>query len=82
MNAKSLIHVGIALILFGIAALVYRADTRGSNESLADAAPPRVSMDALKAIGVSWLGGGLLLVGGVVLVVVGARLSSPRKGHN
>ena len=82
MNAKSLIHVGIALVLFGIAAVVYRADMRGSDERLADAAQPQVGTDPLKAVGVSWLGGGLLLVGGVVLVGVGARLSSPRKGHD
>jgi hypothetical protein len=82
MNAKSLIHVGIALILFGIAAVVYRADTRGSDERLADAAQPQASMDALKTVGMSWLGGGLLLVGGVILVVVGARLPSSRKEHN
>ena len=82
MNAKSLIHVGIALILFGMAALVYRADTHRSDEKPADAAQPRVSMDALEAVGVSWLAGGLLLVGGVILVVVGARMSSPREGHN
>jgi hypothetical protein len=82
MNAKSLIHVGIALVLFGIAAVVYRADTRGSDERLADAAQPQASMDALKTVGMSWLGGGLLLVGGVILVVVGARLPSSRKEHN
>ena len=78
MNAKSVIHVGIALILFGIAFLVYQADTRTVGESFGDTAQPRASVDALKTIGVSRLGAGLLLVGGVVLIVVGARTSSPR----
>ena len=79
MSAKSLIHVGIALILFGIAGLAYRGDKSRSDERLAaDAAQARASMDAVKTVDVSWLGGGLLLVGGVVLMVVGARISSPR----
>ena len=78
MSAKSLIHVGIALILFGIAGLAYRGDKPRSDERLTDAAQARASMDARKTVDVSWLGGGLLLVGGVVLVVVGARVSSPR----
>jgi UDP-N-acetylmuramyl pentapeptide phosphotransferase/UDP-N-acetylglucosamine-1-phosphate transferase len=76
MNAKAVIHVGIALICFGIAALTYPSVTRTSE--VIEIADQRSSTDTRKNISVSPLMGGLLLVGGVVLVVAGAK-TSPRQ---
>ena len=76
MNAKAVIHVGIALICFGIAALTYPSVPRTSK--VVEIADQQSSMDTQETIYVSPLAVGLLLVGGVVLVVIGAKTSRPR----
>ena len=77
MNTKSIIHIGIALILLGIVAFAYQGITYTSREKVGDIGGPRqASVDTQKTIPLSPLMGGLVLVGGVVLVVVGLKKSS------
>jgi len=75
MNAKPIIHAGIALIFFGIAALTYQG-VMHSDEKVVDIARLTAAADSQKNFPLSPLIGGLVLVGGVVLVVVGLKTSS------
>ena len=65
--------VGIALILLGIIAFAYQGITYTSREKIIDIGPFQASADTEKTIPLSPLVGGLALVGGIVLVVVGAK---------
>jgi uncharacterized membrane protein len=65
--------VGIALILLGIVAFVYQGITYTSREKIIDIGPIQATADTKKTIPLSPLLGGLALVGGIVLVVVGAK---------
>ena len=65
--------VGIALVLLGIVAFVYQGITYTSREKVIDIGPIQATADTQKTIPLSPLLGGLALVGGVVLVVVGAK---------
>lgn len=76
MDAKAVIHVGIALICFGIAALTYPSVTRTSK--VVEVAQQQSTKDTQETISISTLTGTLLLVGGVVLVVIGAETSPPQ----
>ena len=65
--------VGIALIVLGIVAFAYQGITYTSREKIIDIGPIQATADTQKTIPLSPLLGGLALVGGVVLVVVGAK---------
>jgi uncharacterized membrane protein len=65
--------VGIALVLLGIVAFVYQGITYTSREKVIDIGPIHATADTQKTIPLSPLLGGLALVGGIVLVVVGAK---------
>jgi hypothetical protein len=65
--------VGIALVLVGIVAFVYQGITYTSREKIIDIGPIQATADTKKTIPLSPLLGGLALVGGIVLVVVGAK---------
>ena len=67
--------VGIALVLLGIVAFVYQGITYTSREKIIDIGPIQATADTKKTIPLSPLLGGLALVGGIVLVVVGAKKS-------
>jgi uncharacterized membrane protein len=67
---------GIALIVLGIVAFAYKGISYTSREKVIDIGPIHASADTQKTIPLSPLLGGLALVGGIVLVVVGARKSS------
>lgn len=73
MDAKTVIHVGIGLICFGIAALTYPSVT--SMSKVVENAHQQLSIDNRETTSVSPLVGGLLLMGGVVLVAMGAKAS-------
>ena len=75
MGIKSITLVGIALILLGIVAFAYQGITYTSREKIIDVGPLQASVDTKKTIPLSPLLGGLVLVGGIVLVVVGAKKS-------
>jgi uncharacterized membrane protein len=67
---------GIALIVLGIVAFAYKGISYTSREKVIDIGPIHASADTQKTIPLSPLLGGLALVGGIALVVVGARTSS------
>ena len=65
--------VGIALIVLGIVAFAYQGITYTSREKIIDLGPIQATADTQKTIPLSPLVGGAALVGGVVLVMVGAK---------
>jgi uncharacterized membrane protein len=76
MHISSLMLVGIALIVLGIVAFAYQGITYTSREKIIDVGPIQATADTQKTIPLSPLLGGLVLVGGIALVVVGAKTSS------
>ena len=73
MRIKPITIVGIALIVLGIVAFAYQGVTYTSREKIIDLGPIHATADTQKTIPLSPLLGGLALVGGVVLVLVGAK---------
>jgi uncharacterized membrane protein len=65
--------VGIALILLGIVAFAYQGITYTSREKIIDIGPIQATAETKKTIPLSPLVGGAALVGGIVLVMVGAK---------
>jgi hypothetical protein len=76
MHINSTTLVGIALIVLGIVAFAYKGITYTSREKVIDIGPIQATADTQKTIPLSPLLGGLALVGGIALVVVGARKPS------
>ena len=76
MDSKSITLLGVALILLGIVAFAYQGITYTSREKIIDIGPIQATADTQKTIPLSPLLGGLVLVGGIALVVVGAKKSS------
>ena len=76
MRINPIMLVGIALIVLGIVAFAYQGITYTSREKVIDIGPLQASVDTKKTIPLSPILGGLLLVGGIALVVVGAKKSS------
>lgn len=76
MNTKSIIHVGIALILLGIVAFTYQGDSDTGGEKAVDIGAVLARVDIKKPNSISPVLGAIALVGGVVLVVVGIKKSS------
>jgi len=75
MRINPITLVGIALILLGIVAFAYQGITYTSREKVIDIGPFQATAETEKTITLSPLLGGLALVGGIVLVVVGAKKS-------
>ena len=73
MRINPITLVGIALIVLGIVAFAYQGITYTSREKVIDIGPLHATADTQKTIPLSPLLGGLALVGGIVLVVVGAK---------
>jgi hypothetical protein len=73
MRYNSIMIVGVALILLGIVAFTYQGITYTSREKVIDIGPLQASVDTKKTIPLPPILGGLLLAGGIVLVVVGAK---------
>jgi hypothetical protein len=73
MNTKPLIHVGLALILLGIATLTYQGASHTSREKIVDIDRLQAGAGTTKTIPLSPLVRGLLLGGGIVLVAVGIK---------
>jgi uncharacterized membrane protein len=76
MSLKPLALVGIALIVLGVVALAYQGITYTSRETVIDLGPIHATADTQKTIPLSPLLGGLALIGGIGLVVVGAKKST------
>ncbi len=75
MGIKPITLVGIALIVLGIVAFAYQGITYTSREKIIDIGPIQATADTQKTIPLSPLLGGLVLAGGIVLVIVGAKKS-------
>ena len=76
MRINPITLVGIALIVLWIVAFSYQGITYTSREKIIDIGPIQATADTKKTIPLSPLLGGLVLVGGIALVVVGAKKSS------
>jgi uncharacterized membrane protein len=76
MGIKPITIVGIVLILLGIVAFTYQGISYTSREKVVDIGPLQASVDTKKTIPLPPILGGLVLAGGIVLVIVGAKKSS------
>ncbi|HET8575496.1 MAG TPA: DUF3185 domain-containing protein [Methylomirabilota bacterium] len=70
---KGLVLLGVALIILGVIALAYQGITYTTREKVLDIGPLHAEVEKEKTIPLPPLLGGLALVGGIVLVVIGAR---------
>ena len=70
---KGITIVGVLLIVLGVIGLGYEGITYTTREKVLDIGPLKASVDKKKTIPLSPALGALALVGGIVLVVVGAR---------
>ena len=75
MRIDPIMLAGIALILLGIVAFAYQGITYTSREKIIDIGPLQATAETKKTIPLSPVLGGLALLGGIVLVVVGAKKS-------
>jgi len=75
MRINPITLVGIALIVLGIVAFAYQGITYTSREKIIDIGPIQASADTQKTIPLPPLLGGLVLAGGIVLMLVGAKTS-------
>ena len=66
---------GILLILLGVVALMYQGITYTKSEKLLDFGPIHATTETQKTIPLPPVVGGLALVGGIVVLVLGARRS-------
>lgn len=73
---KPIIWVGILLIVLGGLALAYQGFTYTHQEKVLDLGPIHATREEHKWVSVPPILGGLALVGGIVLLVVGARKNS------
>ena len=70
---KPLMIVGILLIGIGVIALAYGGFSFTTSEKVAEVGPLKIEKDKTRSVPLPPVLGGLALVGGIVLVVVGAR---------
>jgi hypothetical protein len=72
---KSTTMMGVFLVLLGVAALVYQGITYTTRETLVDFGPIQATKETTKTIPLPPLLGGMALLGGVFLIVLGAKRS-------
>lgn len=65
--------VGIALILLGVLALGYEAITFTTEEKVLDIGPLKASVEKERTIPLPPVLGGVAMIGGLVLLIAGAR---------
>jgi drug/metabolite transporter (DMT)-like permease len=75
MQRTPLLVIGVVLVVVGAAALVWPKLSYTQRETLVDVGPVNVTADTKKSIPLSPILGGVLLAGGAVSLVVGARKS-------
>ena len=73
MAMKAATIVGIALIILGVVAFAYQGITYTTQEKIIDLGPVQATVEKKETIPLTPLLGGLALVGGIVLLVAGAR---------
>ena len=67
--------LGIALIILGVVAFAYQGITYTTQEKVLDIGPIKATVEKEKTIPLPPLVGGAALIGGIVLLLVGARKS-------
>jgi uncharacterized membrane protein HdeD (DUF308 family) len=70
---KSATLIGIALIVFGIAALAYQGFSYTSKEKVLDIGPIEATTETTKTIPLPPIVGALALIGGVAVVIATSR---------
>jgi uncharacterized membrane protein len=73
---KPIFWVGIALIVLGALALAYQGFDYTRREKVLDVGPIHATADEQKHVSIPPALGGLVLVGGIALVIAGARKRS------
>ena len=74
MNTTTIL--GIALMMLGIVAFTYQGITYTTREKVIDLGPFQATVDKKETIPLTPLVGGLALVGGIMLLIGGARRTS------
>jgi hypothetical protein len=72
---KSTAMMGVFLVLLGVAALVYQGVTYTTRETVLDLGPIQATKETTKTMPLPPVLGGMALLGGVVLIVIGAKRS-------
>lgn len=72
---KPITILGIVLIIVGIVAFAYQGISYTKKEKVLDLGPIEATADKKKTIPIPPIVGGLLFIGGVALVITGARKS-------
>jgi hypothetical protein len=70
---KPLMIVGVALIIIGIIALAYGGFSFTTSEKVAEVGPLKVEKEKTRSVPLPPIVGGVALVGGIVLLILGAR---------
>jgi len=77
MKNRSVMVLGIVLVLLGVLALAYQGITYTKREKILDVGPLQATADREKTIPLPPLVGGLSLAGGIALLIIGAVKSRP-----
>jgi len=72
---KSAAMMGVFLVLLGVAALVYQGITYTTRETVLDLGPIQATKETTKTMPLPPILGGMALLGGAVLIVIGAKRS-------
>lgn len=70
---KSLTLLGIILLVIGICSLAYQGISYTKREKIVDVGPIHATKDTTKTIPLPPIVGGLSLIGGIALIVMGAK---------
>jgi uncharacterized membrane protein len=70
---KPVTIIGVLLIVLGVVAFAYQGITYTTNEKVVDLGPLKVEAKRERTIPLPPVLGGIALVGGIVLVIAGAR---------
>ncbi|HLN84090.1 MAG TPA: DUF3185 domain-containing protein [Candidatus Binatia bacterium] len=77
MKNRSVMVLGIVLVVLGVLALAYQGITYTKREKILDVGPLQATADREKTIPLPPLVGGLSLAGGIALLIIGAVKSRP-----
>ena len=70
---KPIVLIGIVLVVLGVLALAYQGINYTRTEKVLDMGPMHVTKEAQKQIPLPPILGGIALIGGITLLVAGAR---------
>ena len=77
MKNRSVMVLGIVLVVLGVVALAYQGITYTKREKILDVGPLQATADREKTIPLPPLVGGLSLAGDIALLIIGAMKSRP-----